>query len=165
MVDINLGCGTILLPGVVNIDIVKPYDVQADITRRIPFNDNEVRNATCYHVIEHLVYPYETNSFLAELIRVMDGTGTLTITTPSAHDIIDQMATLPDGQRAQELRCLLFGTREHSGHHHEWLYTKESLHKLLYDYFRHVYVTENEDDHGGPGLQANCRNPRKGMMI
>jgi len=93
----------------------------------------------------------------------MDGKGVFIVTTPDAEGIIGKMAELPGWQRAQELRCLLFGTRERNGHSHEWLYTWLSLHELLSKYFDSVQITRNEDDHGGPGLQANCMKPRKGM--
>lgn len=165
MVDLNLCCGTILLPGVINVDIRPPYDVQADVTRHIPFDDSEVGSITCYHAIEHFNYPMGVHSFLKEVVRVMDSSGILTITTPDAPRILKLMeASGKDVARVRELRNLIFGTRECDCQQHLWLYTDRSLGELLRFYFKEVRISHNPDDHAGPGLQAVCTKPIKEIL-
>jgi len=73
---INLGCGTNKLPGWDN------YDMDLDITKPLPFENNSVDYIFMEHVIEHITYEDSWNFFI-EVNRVLKPGGIIRIITPS----------------------------------------------------------------------------------
>jgi len=54
-------------------------DVFADLTQRLPFDDNFAETVVCFQVMEHLPEP---NLFLSECFRILKPDGNLFITVP-----------------------------------------------------------------------------------
>ena len=79
---INLGSGTDLKPGYVNVDIVKIKGIGKvhDLNKYpYPFKANEAEEIIAEHIIEHLNNPLE---FLEEAYRILKSKGILKIETP-----------------------------------------------------------------------------------
>lgn len=161
MVKLNLFCGTILLEGAINIDIVPPCDRQIDLAKEglSSFDECSVDTVTCYHGLEHICHR-EVRPFLFSVARALKDDGWLVITTPDPIAILNKMMDAKE-EDVCTLENLIFGTRETEYQVHRWLYTKTSLYGLLHAFFLDVEISSNPDDHGGPGLQAVCRNPRR----
>jgi predicted SAM-dependent methyltransferase len=82
MDKLHLGCGTMAIPGWINIDIDSPVaDVVLDLTRGLPFPDNSISCIFAEHVIEHFDYG-QTQALLAECRRVLAPDGVIRLSTP-----------------------------------------------------------------------------------
>lgn len=78
---LNFGCGNDKLDGYVNCDIsnnVNP-DMIVDITKPLPFADNEVEEVLMFHVLEHTLKPIEV---LKEIYRVCKNGAVIKIRVP-----------------------------------------------------------------------------------
>lgn len=90
-IKLNLGCGSHILPGWVNLDIsaLPGVDIVHDIEKLpLPFADNSVEEILCQDVLEHVDYI----PVLRDLHRIMKTGGTITIRVPhftSRHNFID----------------------------------------------------------------------------
>ena len=78
---LNLGCGTDIKNGFVNVDNVKlsGVDVVHDLNKRLPFKDKSFNEIICLDVIEHIS---DTEKFMKEICRVAKPNSKITITTP-----------------------------------------------------------------------------------
>jgi SAM-dependent methyltransferase len=79
-VRLNLGCSDALVPGFVNVDVVPPADVVADLTRAWPWRDSSVAAIRAHDVIEHLPNAIHT---MNEAHRVLKPGGQLEIVVPT----------------------------------------------------------------------------------
>lgn len=87
---LNAGCGSPPAQGWVNVDRAPTLDdedhpcgtVRADITERIPFDDETFDYAVAHHVLEQVTYERVVPA-LAELRRVLVPEGVLRISVPS----------------------------------------------------------------------------------
>lgn len=165
MVKLNLMCGTALVPGSINCDIVEPYDARVDVTEKFPFEDNYADHISCYHGLEHLEYPTEVEHFMSECFRVLRPGGWLIVDVPDLAGIVDEMNRIgKSGQVAdldgnRRIHNLLFGTHERKGHYHKWMYTEHTLAHVLEKKFKGVHVFKHPNDHGGPGLEGKGMKP------
>jgi len=68
-VKLNLGCGMIKKDGWVNLDYNSEYDpdIQADLNKPLPLEDNTVDEIICHHCVEHL---NNIINFIKEIYRV-----------------------------------------------------------------------------------------------
>lgn len=86
---LHLGCGRILLPGWVNVDLeAAPGVVRADLSGRFPWADGSARYVFCEHFFEHLSLE-EGARFLAECFRVLRSGGVVRIATPDLGVLVD----------------------------------------------------------------------------
>lgn len=90
---IDLGCGTapykkdilMVADEYIGVDWKKSYhntskvNVQADLTKRLPFDDEYADTIVCFQVMEHLPEP---SFFLSECYRILKSEGNLFITVP-----------------------------------------------------------------------------------
>ena len=78
---VNLGCGSDVRPGYVNVDTVRlpGVDVIHDLNEPLPFTTNTVDTVVCLNVIEHI---RDVESFIREVHRVLKPGGWAEIVTP-----------------------------------------------------------------------------------
>jgi len=89
---LNLGCGHKHMEGFVNVDLAdnwadKQPDVSADITQRLPFEDNTADEIHAYHVLEH-IYRWRVNDVLTDWVRVLKPGGLLVLEMPCLDKIL-----------------------------------------------------------------------------
>ncbi len=84
---LHLGCGSIRLPGWVNIDS-SGGDLAMDLRWRLPFADQSVRYIFASHVLEHLYRYGELPSLLREIRRVLQPGGILRAIVPDIEKCI-----------------------------------------------------------------------------
>lgn len=108
---INLGCGTGLRPGWVNVDIRDDVgaDVVWDITSGLPFADNRAESVVAQDVLEHLTVEQQ-QQVLAEIWRVLRPKGKLEVRLPNVDAIISRFAT-----DAETRNLFLYGDTSQSG--------------------------------------------------
>ncbi|HYE60326.1 MAG TPA: methyltransferase domain-containing protein [Candidatus Kapabacteria bacterium] len=88
---LNVGCGTHILPGWINLDVkqIPGVDMVHDIEHLpLPFADNQFDEILCQDVLEHVEYI----PVLKDLHRILQPGGTLSIRVPhftSHHNFVD----------------------------------------------------------------------------
>jgi predicted SAM-dependent methyltransferase len=82
MRKLNLGCGGNILDGWEN------HDMDLDITKPLPYEDNSIDFIFIEHCVEHTTTP-DAVRFFAEALRVLKPDGTLRVAVPSADKIYD----------------------------------------------------------------------------
>ncbi len=81
--QLHLGCGKVLKPGWVNIDLGSSVaDLRLDLREPLPFPDDSVSIIYSEHFFEHLGYPDEARHFLRESIRVLRPGGLFDVGVP-----------------------------------------------------------------------------------
>ena len=84
MKKLNLGCGTLLLPGYINCDMYDPAaEVHCD-ARKLPFETDSIDEIYTSHLVEHFDFQ-EAWNVLREWIRVLRPGGTLILETPNLY--------------------------------------------------------------------------------
>lgn len=135
---INLGCGTRVLPGWVNVDIARSplVDVVWDIRLPLPFRDESAAAIFAEHVIEHLELP-DAEALARECFRLLETSGVLRISTPDAAKYLRSYAS-GDGflqsskhGRAVDLPLDRVNHMFREGGLHRWVYDEPSLLRLL----------------------------------
>lgn len=81
MIAINLGCGRNHIEG------WKNYDADVDITKPLPFHDQQADFVLAEHVVEHVGY-YEAVAFFRECFRILKPDGVLRIAVPSIERVM-----------------------------------------------------------------------------
>ena len=91
-IKLHLGCGPKIVKGFVNVDLpnnwskVKP-DVEADISKPLPFPDNYADGIYAFHVIEHF-WRWEVEDILKDWVRVLKPGGVMILELPCLDKII-----------------------------------------------------------------------------
>lgn len=96
---LNLGCGTTILPGYVNVDMIenehiKP-DIKADVTKALPFDDNSVDEIMASHIVEHFRV-WRVKEILSEWRRILKVGGKLIIECPDLDKAIQNFTKYPN---------------------------------------------------------------------
>lgn len=86
---LNLGSGSVLLEGWINIDILPVADFQHDLTKPLPYANNSVGFIYSEHFIEHIEY-HQAQSLLKECFRVLKKGGVLRIATPDLDYVMEK---------------------------------------------------------------------------
>jgi predicted SAM-dependent methyltransferase len=79
---LNLGCGSNLKPGWVNIDLGGDAKLHLDLREPFPFADSSADIVYSEHLFEHLSYPEDAQHFLRESLRVLKPGGKTSIGVP-----------------------------------------------------------------------------------
>ena len=126
---IQMGCGTNILPGWINLDLSK-----YDITRPLPWEDGCVDAYFLEHMIEH-VLPAEAYGFFKEAWRTLKPGGVLRLSFPDLLRIAKRSTPeyirfleenhWGDGSPGSALRNII------ENHHHKALWTAETLAAIL----------------------------------
>jgi predicted SAM-dependent methyltransferase len=90
LIKLHLGCGTSLLDGWINTDLVAipPHVHQLDVTKSFPFDNETVGYIYSEHMIEHLDYSSAT-FMIEQCFRVMKNFGKIRIATPDLDFLIN----------------------------------------------------------------------------
>lgn len=118
---LHLGCGPVIFPGWLNIDMLKRPDVAVmDLPRDLKqFSDQSVSFAYCSHMLEHIEYPNDALTLCRELRRILKPGGAVRFVVPGIERII--RAYVADDKAFFE---------EQRSHHPSWCETK--LEHLMY---------------------------------
>ena len=138
---LHIGCGQVKLAGWINIDeSLHPSitDVQLDITKGLPYDDNSCSLIHHEHFLEHLSAEAGLN-FLKECYRVLKSGGVMRIAIPSLDLIIEKYylgnwkdqdwLKWPEYQFIKTRAEMLNISFRWWGH--QWLYDREELHRRL----------------------------------
>lgn len=88
---LNIGCGSVKIPGFVNIDRERGADLRCDVTRGLPYADGSVDGIYSEHFIEHLRQP-DIARFLRECRRVLKPGARVRIATPDLQQLVADYA-------------------------------------------------------------------------
>ena len=86
---VQIGGGSRLLTGFINIDIIPPADVIFDVREGLPLPDGGTEFIFAEHFLEHVDYPVSVKRVVAECFRILEPGGRLVIGVPDAAMIID----------------------------------------------------------------------------
>lgn len=108
---LNLGCGTDVRPGWVNIDSRPDVgaDLVLDITRQLPFGDSSVKEVLAQDILEHLT-TQQLHLVLAQISRVLRSGGRLHVRLPDVDAIISKFSADADTRN-----LFLYGDTMRSG--------------------------------------------------
>lgn len=82
MRKIQLGCGSNRLAGWEN------YDMEVDITKKLPFNDNTISAILAEHVVEHITI-HQAWNFFEDCYTILEKGGKMRIAVPSVSQIYE----------------------------------------------------------------------------
>jgi predicted SAM-dependent methyltransferase len=86
---LNLGCGSNLRPGWINIDLFNAHaDLQLDLREKWPFADAGIKHIYSEHVFEHFEFRREVPHLLSEARRVLETGGFFEVGVPDAEEIL-----------------------------------------------------------------------------
>ena len=90
---LHLGCGNIIFPGWLNIDLDSATaDINLDLTEPLPFVGGSVTHIFSEHFIEHITRE-EAVSFLIECRRILAENGIIRIITPNLRFLVEAYIT------------------------------------------------------------------------
>ena len=125
MKKLNLGCGSDIREGYVNIDLYNDKaDLQCDVTA-LPYEDSSIDEIFASHIIEHFDFQ-QSWAVLAEWYRVLKPGGMLKIETPDFFESCKLFVEL-GSPRHQALYGHFFSEAWKDGHVHKFLYTEIQL--------------------------------------
>jgi predicted SAM-dependent methyltransferase len=85
---INFGCGTNVLDGFINVDLIARKNVYPhNVTKSFPLEDNSIEAIYTEHMIEHLTLQ-EVLFFLKDCYRLMQSGAPIRIATPNLKNFI-----------------------------------------------------------------------------
>jgi predicted SAM-dependent methyltransferase len=80
---LNLGCGSNVKPGWLNIDLSPPADLQLDLRESLPFPDSSVCMIYSEHFVEHLTLE-DARRLMRDSLRVLKPGGLFSVGVPDA---------------------------------------------------------------------------------
>lgn len=137
---LHLACGTRILPGWVNVDILPEADLRLDLRDRLPLPDGCAQFIYASHFLEHLDYRREAPPFLDECWRLLEPGGVLRLVVPGVEKVLRAYAAEDAGFFAEQaaLHPAWCQTRlehvmytVHQDGRHEYGYDFETMAKLL----------------------------------
>lgn len=132
MIKLNLGCGSDIRPGYINIDIRELPGVNLVLNLEadpLPYDDNSVDEILAKDVIEHFSFR-NIERVLKEWHRVLKPGGLLTVQTPDFERIAAKFIH-GEIKTWYELSYWLYGAQDYPENHHKAIFTKSELKRLL----------------------------------
>ncbi len=137
---LHIGCGDILFPNWINIDISGKAQVKHDARQPFKYATNSIELIFTEHFIEHLT-KIEAEKFVKECYRMLKVNGILRISTFDLDELIDSCHSMNDNWR-EDTECEKLGlggvkTRAeylNMAFHawgHQYLYNKEEMERLF----------------------------------
>lgn len=152
-VRLNLGCGDKILDGFVNVDLAENWsgrspDVVADITQRLPFNDNSIDEIHAYHVLEH-IDRWKVPECLRDWVRVLRPGGRLILELPCLDKILSLYQYFNGRDENPPERLTLWGLYGDPNYcnpamMHRWCYSTNELTILLEMEVGLVHIAQSE---------------------
>lgn len=140
---LNLGCGSNVKVGWINIDLFpKEADLHLDLRENFPFRDESVSFVYCEHFFEHLEYPDQALKFLRESWRVLLPDGIFSVGVPDTELTLNAYITGDEDyfrfvrERWHPNWC---DTRMHHVNYH---FRQGTEHKYAYDFETLAQVLE-----------------------
>lgn len=174
---LHLGCGPNLKEGWVNIDPGYPAaDLTLDLREPLPFKDRSCEFVYSEHFLEHLGYPHEVGSLLAECFRVLEPGGRFSAGVPDTEAPLLAYARQEEGwlHRVKEIHppvCMTFmdhiNFHFRQGDEHRMAYDEETLVRLLEgagfaDARRRTYDPDLDTERRRDSLFVDARRPLAG---
>lgn len=138
-VNVNMGCGTHLVKGWVNIDVVRPSNaddkfVLGDVLH-IPLKDGSVDYLLMDQVLEHLPMA-DVVPAMYEVRRVLKKGGKCSIVVPDFEDAVRQWlgANLNedfDPMKYKWFSEVIYGNQQHEGEFHKTAMSPRFLHEVM----------------------------------
>lgn len=115
---LNLGSGSLLIDGMLNVDYSARADAFIDLTKAAPYPDNSFDYVFCEEVIEH--FPEAISlQVLAEVYRILRPGGVARFTTPRLEWFVDRFHE--KDPMGADINCIFYG------HGHAHIYSEQSL--------------------------------------
>lgn len=143
MIRLNLGCGDVLLPGYVNVDVVddrlgnKP-DIVCDVRKLDAFESNYADEILAVHVIEHF-WRWEVEDILRDWVRVLKPGGKIILECPNLISACQEFLKNPEqtaqpGPEGQRTMWVFYGDPKWKDPlmTHRWGYTPLSLAQVMH---------------------------------
>ena len=152
---LNLGCGTHIMDGYVNVDgEERPGVLQMDIMNlRDWMGEQQADEILMVHVLEHLYY-WEADDLLRQCHDALKPGGVLIIECPNILQAARTLINKPDAATKPTSRAMhmLYGDPKHRrpGMCHRWGYTPDSLERLLFQVGFQGVTEETAHFHAGP---------------
>lgn len=128
---LNLGSGSELKQGYINIDLYTNADMKMDI-RKLEFEDNSIEEIFSSHTLEH--FPeHEIIPILKEINRVLIPKGKLELLLPDFEYCIREWLNAPEEHEEKWKFFLqrIFGLQDHEGEYHKTGFTEKRIINLL----------------------------------
>jgi len=158
-IKLNLGCGSDIRFGYINIDIrpIQGVNIMLDLENQpLPFEDGIVSEIVAQDVIEHIHY-HKVENLLRECYRVLKPGGILYIRTPDLERIVDKVLVKKErlGQLTgyKLLSFFIFGRYDNPYDVHKCIFTKELLRELLEEIGFEIIEMWNDDSN----LVCRCK--------
>lgn len=132
-IKLNLGCGPTRMEGETGVDLYESptTDVVADITKRLPFEDNSADQVRLDHVLEHLDRSL-TYSVLREAYRVLKHDGKIIVGVPDLTQYFQKWIDNPtDLQMKTEILTGIYGGQMAPGEYHKAGFDAHTLQDVL----------------------------------
>jgi SAM-dependent methyltransferase len=173
-VRVNLGCGSRILPGWINIDAYfQPNDtkdyVQGD-ARELPLESNSVDYLLADNVLEHIPQ-YDLPVVIHEIRRVLKPGGRAILAVPDFRSAVDQWCKIDHDKSFnpftyQYLSEVIYGNQIHEGELHRTAFSPGFFNYLLlmcgFRKFKMIMHQAFSDLPNYPGIEAppgtKCRN-------
>jgi len=154
MLKLNIGCGTDIQPGYINIDTRKTHEsvVIADV-RSLPYQPNTVDEIRAIDVYEHVSFK-ESRKLLEHWVSLLKPNGLLYIQATSLMPLMDLADKANTIKEIETVIARIFGGQNYLGNYH---YTAGHP-RLLTEYLREAGITGDitiED--GNFGNRTNIR--------
>jgi len=126
MVKLNLGCGSDIKEGFVNIDLIKQQgvDVVHDLSKSLPYESGSVDFILASDVLEHFPKA-KCHGILKDWVRVLRSGGQIHVRVPNIELICEKLYKniLPDDILIE----LIYGGQNNHGNFHYNAFTKATL--------------------------------------
>lgn len=137
---LHLGCEDHGIEGWINVDIVRTgaVDVQADLSRPLPFPDGAIDFIHSEDLLEHLE-PGDGSALLAECFRVLRPGGVMRVLTPDLRRLVEDVYLYPtarhlawcDAYLGAATPCEALNAHCRMGGEHRFIYDFDSLSRTL----------------------------------
>jgi len=126
MLKINIGCGSDIKEGYVNIDArdLPGVDLVHDLNNNLPFDDNSVDEVFASDVLEHFPMA-KSNTLLKDWVRVVKVGGQIHVRVPHMRLLALKLANKK--LKDEVLIELIYGGQDYPGNFHMAGFTEEML--------------------------------------